>query len=71
MPILDTLKLIKDDDGNILGEVIKAAPNTEPDNIYIRLQFVSGQSYKWQDEVDNYNDSISVDPTQEPRWGIE
>lgn len=71
MPILDTLKLIKDDDGNILGEVIKAAPNTEPDNIYIRLQFVSGQSYKWQDEIDNYNDSISVDPTQEPRWGIE
>lgn len=71
MPILASLKLLKDSDGNVTGEVIKASPNTEPDNIYIRLQLCIGVSYKWNDDINNYSDNISIDPKQETRWSIE
>lgn len=73
MPILQTLRQMKDGDNNVIAEIIEAAPNTESDAAYIRLQNYTEPfyTYKWNDLIVNFNDSISSDPTQEPRWEQE
>lgn len=51
--------------GELLYEVVKAAPNTDPTNFYLRMQYMGGDSYKWGGNIDDWNDQI---PENDNRW---
>ena len=64
-----------------VGEIIKASPNkilvnnewiinTEKVGEYIRLN-LENEYYLWNDDIINFNETVSDDPISENRWEIE
>ncbi len=61
------------------GQVVRAAPNKvlvdgqyvpNPGTVdeYIRLHLVERGSWKWDAPVADWNESVSTEPSKEPRW---
>jgi len=51
-----------------VGRVIRATPKTGGAE-YVRLQFESGESYKWDGVSETYSkDVVADDPNAEVRW---
>jgi len=51
----------------LIGQVVVATPNSGG-VAYARLQFDSGESYKWSGDVADVDDNVETDPELEPRW---
>ena len=56
----------------VVGDVVKATPNSGGLPTYIRLQLMSGLSYLWQGNVDDFNfDTSNLDPETGNDWEAE
>ena len=47
-----------------IGQVVRAAPKSNPSAVYIRLQF-NDRSYKWNAPLEDWDDH---DDETDPRW---
>jgi len=65
----ETMEYLEDANGKCIHSVVKATPNTGGGSEYVRLQFVNGDTYLWNDDVANYSVGVtSLDPEVETRW---